>query len=88
MDDQLFDTWLLSLRTDHKLNLIRDALLEQKFGIYMQLVDTFMKATISDGGIGTDTLRWAFGPDYMDPNFQTNGKRFNFSESQDSRQQA
>lgn len=74
--EESFNTWLLSLSTPHKLNLIRDALLENKPMIHLDLIDTFMKATLSEGGLSTDTLAWAFGPDYMDPNFRTNGERF------------
>lgn len=71
-----FNLWLLSLQQEHKLNLMRDALLEKRPHHFQQLLDVFLKAPLNQGGVSTDTLTKAFGPDLTDPNFFTNGKRF------------
>lgn len=73
-----FNMWLLSLRLDHKLNLMRSALLEKKPQHFTDLLDVYTKASIKQGGIGSDTLMKAFGPDLSDPNFYTDGERFRF----------
>ena len=80
MLDTTFDQWLLSLKLDHKLNLMRFALLEDKPGHFMQLMGLYLEQPINKGGISTDTLQQAFGPSLNDPNFYTNGELFDFKE--------
>jgi hypothetical protein len=74
--DDSFTAWLLSLQTFHKLDLMRMTLVEKRPQHFTQLLDVYTKASITQGGISTDTLMWAFGPDLCDPNFYTNGERF------------
>ncbi len=76
-----FNAWFLSCNLGHKLNIMRDALVEGRPGIFMSLLDIVLEAPISQGGIPTETLQKAFGADLTNPNKFTNGKRFKLGET-------
>lgn len=58
------------------LNMLRQALLEEDIFLFMGLMNPFLEATMSQGGISTETFKAAFGPDLTDPDFFTKGKEF------------
>ena len=81
MTEAEFKSWFLNCRLGHKLNLMRDALLEMRIGVFMQLVDIVLEAPVSQGGIATEDLQKAFGSDLTNPNHFTHGKRFAITET-------
>jgi len=72
------EQWLLSMHPAHKLNLMRSALLNKEHAHFSQLLDIFTNASLLKGGIGTDRLKQAFGPDLCNPDYETGGKQFDF----------
>ena len=80
MTEAAFKSWFLKCKLGHKLNVMRDALLDTKLGPFMQLVDIVLEAPISDGGVATEDLQQAFGSDLTNPNHFTGGKRFGESD--------
>jgi hypothetical protein len=81
MTEAEFKSWFLNCRLGHKLNVMRDALLEMRLGVFNQLVDIVLEAPISQGGIATEDLQKAFGSDLTNPNHFTHGKRFAITET-------
>ena len=81
MTEAEFKSWFLNCRLGHKLNLMRDALLEMRIGVFMQLVDIVLEVPVSQGGIATEDLQKAFGSDLTNPNHFTHGKRFAITET-------
>ena len=81
MTEAEFKSWFLNCRLGHKLNLMRDALLEMRIGVFMQLVDIVLEVPVSQGGIATEDLQKAFGSDLTNPNHFTHGKKFAITET-------
>ena len=81
MTEAEFKSWFLNCRLGHKLNVMRDALLEMRLGVFTQLVDIVLEVPISQGGIATEDLQKAFGSDLTNPNHFTHGKRFAITET-------
>lgn len=81
MTEAEFKSWFLNCRLGHKLNVMRDALLEMRIGVFMQLVDIVLEVPVSQGGIATEDLQKAFGSDLTNPNHFTHGKRFAITET-------
>ena len=76
MTEEEFKSWFLNCRLGHKLNVMRDALIDMKIGVFMQLVDIVLEVPSHQGGIATEDLQKAFGSDLTNPNNFTHGKRF------------
>ena len=76
-----FKSWFLSCNLGHKLNVMRDALVDQNISVFMQLLDIVLEAPLSQGGISTDVLQKAFGVDLTNPDKFTNGQRFKLGET-------
>ena len=80
--DTEFQSWFLNCNRNHKLNVLRDALIQKELGVFMGLVDILLEAPIHKGGLSTSTLQQAFGPDLSNPNFHTHGERFPMERTQ------
>jgi hypothetical protein len=50
------DKLILGFPREIKLGLLRDALKEEKFGIFLGLSRVLLEATISEGGIETEVI--------------------------------
>ena len=81
MTEELFKSWFLDCRLGHKLNVMRDALIEMNLAVFWQLVDIVLEVPVREGGIATEDLQKAFGSDLTNPNHFTHGKRFAITET-------
>ena len=57
---------------------MRSALLNKEHAHFSQMLDIFTNASLLKGGISTDRLKQAFGPDLCNPDYETGGKQFDF----------
>ena len=48
--------WFLSLPKDTKLDVLEDALKENKFGIFMAMTQVLLEAPLQQGGILTEEI--------------------------------
>ena len=68
MQSERVESFFLKLPIPTKYRMIRDALKENNFNLYMSLIDICM-APLSQGGLSTDLLKSWFGPNLSDAHF-------------------